>query len=65
MNNILTDGITSTDDELIEKYFAIKAKMADERAKKNKARLIWRTIGAAATCICLVVLIHTSAGAPG
>ena len=31
--------------------------MADERAKKNKARLIWRTIGAAAACICLAVLI--------
>ena len=31
--------------------------MADERAKKNKARLIWRTIGAAAACIRLAVLI--------
>lgn len=57
MNNILIDGITNIDDELIEKYFAIKAKMADERARKNKTRLAWRTIGAAAACICLAVLI--------
>lgn len=51
MNNLMIDGITNIDEDLIEKYFKLKKKYSNKKLIRKSHRLIkW---GAVVACMCL------------
>lgn len=60
MNNAMIDGITNIDEDLIEKYFKLKAKYAKKLPRNTRNIAKWSSIAASISLFILAGFIFIS-----